>query len=307
MLTTLAATLPVIFLIVLGVVLKQRFLPSPDLWRGIEFMTYWLFTPSLFFSTIVQVDLSGVPFGSLVIAMIIPWVVATLLVLATALVVTPDGPRLTSQVQGAVRINTYVGIVLISILHGQEGLALFAIASALGVPIANLMAVPVLARWGARPEGQPRPNVLREVVTNPMIVSCVAALAFNLGGISIPTLILEPISLLGGPALVLGTLAAGAALRLSISKADVLDVAISSIAGMIIMPLGGYLIASALGVDGLLLLCIVLVTALPVAPSAVILAGRLGGDVPRIAAITGAQTVLCVITIPLLLLLVPVA
>ncbi len=307
MLTTLAATLPVIFLIVLGVLLKQRFLPSPDLWRGIEFMTYWLFTPSLFFSTIVQVDLSGVPFGAMVLALILPWIVATVLVLVTALIIKPDGPRLTSQVQGAVRINTYVGIVLMSIMHGQEGLAIFAVATSLGVPIANLMAVAVLTRWGARPDGAPRPKLIREVITNPMIVSCFGALAVNFAGITIPALVLEPIELLGGPALVLGTMAAGAALRLAISKSDILDIAISTVVGMVLMPLLAYWLATSLGIsDPLLLRCIVLVTALPAAPSAVILAGRLGGDVPRIAAITGAQTVLSILTIPLLLELVPV-
>ena len=48
---------------------------------------------------------------------------------------------------------------------------------------------------------------------------------------------------------------------------------------------------------------IILITAVPTAPSATVLASRMGGDTRLMAAITGVQTVLAIVTIPLLLLL----
>ncbi len=62
--------------------------------------------------------------------------------------------------------------------------------------------------------------------------------------------------------------------------------------------------ALALGMSGAALTSVGLISAVPTAPSAYVLALRMGGDTRLMAAITGTQTVLAIVTIPLMLALV---
>lgn len=56
-----------------------------------------------------------------------------------------------------------------------------------------------------------------------------------------------------------------------------------------------------MGVTGATLTSIVLITAVPTAPSAYVLASRMGGDTRLMASITGTQTVLSIAALPLML------
>ena len=60
-------------------------------------------------------------------------------------------------------------------------------------------------------------------------------------------------------------------------------------------------LAWALGLSGLLVQVAVLLAALPTATSAYILARQLGGDAPLMAGIISGQTLLAMVTIPLML------
>jgi predicted permease len=96
---------------------------------------------------------------------------------------------------------------------------------------------------------------------------------------------------------------AGAALRFTFRPRDLIDVGTAALLKLVALPLAAMSIALAFGVTGATLTSIILITAVPTAPSATVLASRMGGDTRLMAAITGVQTVLAVATIPLLLLL----
>lgn len=141
-------------------------------------------------------------------------------VLALKRVLRADGPRVTSLVQGSIRINTYIGLVFVAALYGDEGVALFALASALMVPLVNVVSILVLTIHGAN-EATLRPTgIAHELIGNPLIQARAAGLALSVLGLRLPGFLASTLGMLAEPALVSGTLAVGAAITVRIRRRD---------------------------------------------------------------------------------------
>ncbi|MGO4612710.1 AEC family transporter [Nocardia sp. 2YAB30] len=295
------AIVPVVLVLVLGAFLRRQAVTDPGFWRGLEWMSYWVFTPALFVGSIARTDLRSVSLGLLSFGLAVPILGTGLLAIALRRVLRADGPQLTSLVQGSIRINTYIGLVFTSALHGAEGVATFAIAAAVVVPLVNVISVTTLTIYGDEDSPAHRAGPWRELFANPLILGCSIGLALNLLGAGLPDAAAAPIELLASPALMCGTLAAGAAITLRLRLRDVLDIGTASLLKLVALPLSAGALAHALGVTGAALASIVIICALPTAPSAYVLAARMGGDSRLMASITGVQTILAAATLPAVL------
>ncbi|WP_194764939.1 AEC family transporter [Microbacterium sp. UFMG61] len=298
-----AGIAPIILLLGGGLILRRRVLTDVGFWSGLSWVSYWVFTPALFLTSIGGADLTAVAAGPLALSVGIPTLVVAALSFGAALLTRADGPQLTSLIQGSIRINTYVGLVFASALQGREGVATFALASAVVVPLVNVICVTTLSLFGQHDTERRRLALWRDLASNPLILSCLAGVALNLGGIAMPSLLQTTIEMIAAPALVVGTMVAGAALRFTFRLRDLIDVGTAAVLKLVVLPLAALSIALAFGITGATLTSIILITAVPTAPSATVLASRMGGDTRLMAAITGVQTVLAIVTIPLLLLL----
>ncbi len=297
----ISAIIPVVVVLALGNLLRRRVLRDDGFWRGLEWLSYWVFTPALFITSISRADLSGIALGPLALGVAAPTLGVAALVLVLRRAIRATGPAATSILQGSIRINSYMGLVFANALHGAEGVAVFAVATAVLVPLINIVCVSALVRLGTPTGSAPKASPWRTLATNPLILSCLAGAALNVSGLELPAIVSAPLDLLAAPALVAGTLVAGAAISFRFRARDVLDIGIASLLKLMLLPLIAAAIAHALQVDGVVLSAIVLITAVPTAPSATVLAGRMGGDVRLIASITAAQTILSVVTLPLAL------
>lgn len=293
------AIVPIVLLLALGWTLRHRLLTDQGFWSGLEWTSYYVFMPALFLSSITGADLGAVSPGPLIISLAVPVLVMTGLVVLLRRPLHADGPALTSLVQGSIRFNTYIGLVLAAALHGRDGIATFALAAALMVPLVNVICVSLLAVHGGR--GADRARLWRELATNPLIVSCLAALGLNLLDIQLPGPIGTTVDLLAEPALVCGTLVAGAAVTLRIDRRDVLHIAVTSALKLAVLPIGVGALASTLGISGVMLASVVIITAIPTPPTTYVLASRMGGDTRLMASLIGSQTVLAMLTLPVIL------
>lgn len=297
------AIVPILLLLGLGAILRRRVLTDGTFWGGLSWMSYWVFTPALFISSISEADLTTIRPGPLLLSLAVPTLLVTALAFTAARLMRTDGPQLTSLVQGSIRINTYIGLIFTSTLHGQAGVATFALASAVTVPLVNLICVSTLSIHGEREHIIKRMPLWREIVGNPLILACAAGLLLNLLPIGLPSVAAATLDMLAAPALACGTLLAGAALRFTLRHRDLLTISIATVLKLAILPTAALTIALLLGATGSALTSIVLICAVPTAPSAYVLASRMGGDTRLIAGITGVQTLAAAVTIPLLLAL----
>jgi malonate transporter and related proteins len=127
---------------------------------------------------------------------------------------------------------------------------------------------------------------VRRIVTNPLTVGAALGLLLSLTGWRLPVVIEEPLSLLAGLAVPAMLLAYGVAMRLaprvgaSGHNAEVLT---ASVLKLVLQPLVAWAVGLALGLDGVLLLGIVIVAALPTAQNIFVHASRyrVGEDMAR--------------------------
>lgn len=297
------AIVPIVLILGLGAWLRHRYLREPGFWRGLEWMSYRIFTPALFITSIAGTDLTVVPLGSLLLSLTPPILLVTGLVLALRRPFRVNGPQLTSMVQGSIRINTYVGLIFAQALHGLEGVATFALASAVVVPLVNIISVSVLAAYGDKAASSPKVPVWRELIKNPLIQACALGLVLNLIALPLPGFISSAVTMLSAPALACGTLIAGAALHLTFHKRDIFDIGLATALKLVILPAAAASLAILLGATGATLTSIVLISAVPTAPSAYVLAAKMGGDTRLMASITGTQTILSISTLPVTLMI----
>ena len=271
------AIVPIVLLLAGGALLRRRKVMGAHFWSGLEWMSYRVFTPALFVTSIAGTDLTVVPFGLLFLSLVVPVTLIAALVIALRRPLRANGPQLTSIVQGSIRINTYTGLIFAAALHRDLGVATFALATAVVVPLVNIICVSALAAYGEKPAEARTVPVWREFLENPLIQGCVIGLAVNLTGLTLPGFLTSTLEMLAAPALACGTLIAGAALNFKFRKRDTLDVGLAATLKLIILPLAAIAIALPLGVTGATLTSIVLICAIPSASSAYVLASRMGG------------------------------
>ncbi len=292
--------LPVFALIFLGWLLRRRQFPGEHFWAPAERLTYFCLFPALLATTLARADFSELdvlPMAGAIVAAILA-MTGGLLLARRALGLS--GPGFTSLYQGAVRMNTYIGLAVAYGVAGEAGVAAAAVAVAAIVPLVNLLCVSLLARFGTA--AQPTlAGVARQVASNPLILGCAAGGALNLSGLGLPPVLGETLLILGRAALPLGLLCVGAALDLRAARRAGGPVLLSSLLKLGLLPALTWAGCWALDVTGTAAFVAVLFNGLPTATSAYILARQMGGDAVLMASLITAQTLLAMLTLPVVL------
>lgn len=296
------ALLPVALLIALGHGLKRSGFLGESFWPQAERLTYYVLLPALFLHSMATAEISTLPVWELATVL-----TGSTLLVAVGLVLTRplmqmQGDAFTSVFQGAIRFNSYIGVTMAAWLFGGRGIALAALCSAVLVPLVNVLAILVFARFGAA-----RLNVrgvVMQVVTNPLVLSCLGGLLLQALHTSLPVGLEPALKSLGAASMPMGLLCVGAALHFGAARRWVKPLVISSSVKFMVLPAVTFLIAKAVGANETTLLIAMLFQTLPTASSSYILARQLGGDAPLMAGITATQTVLAALAMPLILGLV---
>ena len=297
------ALAPVIFLIVLGYMFKKtEFLPHAT-WPGVEKLTYFVLLPALLIKVISGQEISG---SNLEIIFLI--VGATVITCATILVIWKffdkkiTGPVFTSIFQGGVRFNTYIVLSVAYAFFGDEGLALSAIISGFIIILINLLLISAFSIWGSNGTRGFKPFA-KEILYNPLIISCVIGWIISLSGVTLPAVVLSTLEITGRAALLLGLLAVGASLNLSAVKGHVRPIIIASASQFFLKPLVVTVYLYFAGINGVTASVVTLFFMTPTASSACILARQLGGDAEVMSSIITFQTIFAFVTMPVIVYL----
>ena len=301
MLSTFGALAPVFLLIALGHVLRRIDFPGDAFWPDAERLVYWVLFPALLVINTAAADLEGVRLAPTALALVLAITAMAGLVLALKPRLGLADPAFTSVFQAGIRCNVYVGLAAAAALYGAQGVATFALVTAVVVPVVNVYCVVVLVHYAGARTG---PWVLaRAVATNPLILACLAGFGLNLLGLELPELPRATLDVLGRSSLALGLLCVGAALdfaRLRRARGALL---VGSGLKLVVLPAVMALALWAIGVDGRVAAAAVLFAALPIAPSSYVLARQLGGDAPLMAGMITLTTLAAVVTVPLVMAL----
>jgi predicted permease len=201
-----------------------------------------------------------------------------------------------SGVQTAFRFNSYIALAIASRLGGEQGTSLMALIMGFAVPLCNMAAVHALASKNG--------NLLKELVKNPLLIATAAGTLFNVLGLQIPDIAGAILSRTANASIALGLMAVGAGLRLSgLHQAKGMTAYLLAVK-LLVLPAIAFFAGRWLALPPLQLQIAVMFGALPTAPSAYVLAARMGGNGPFVAFLVSASTLLSAVTLPLWLSLV---
>ena len=302
MLTLINALGPVFVVLLLGVILKRLAFPSGDFWPQLERLVYFFLFPAMLITRLALADFSGLAVGRVLLAVLLLLLFMTLMTLALRRWMSFDGSQFTSVFQGSLRFNTYVALATSAELFGAVGLALAAVIMALMIPLLNLLCVLVFAIYAGNQRSSFKVTLLA-IIKNPLILACMLGLLLNWTGVGLPGWSQPVMEILARAALPLGLLAVGVALNLSALRTAGTPLLLSSALKLLLMPLLAMGLSQVLGLQLQEQAVLVLFAAMPTATSAYILARQLEGDAPLMAALITAQTLLAMLTLPLMLYL----
>lgn len=308
--TVLDALVPIFALILLGYVLRHYFLREPLFWRGMSKLVYFLLLPALLILRLATTTLE--------LRVVMPmWLVVIPTMLGIALlswICWPrrqmDGPGYTSLLQGSIRPNTYTGLALVGALYGDSGLAYAAIALAGMVPLANLLSVSALVRYGKGVGHEATPGgvallwhtLLPALLRNPLILACAIGILIDISGIGVPRDLNNVLMVLAQAALPVGLLTVGAGLRPDRLHHAPAPLALATVLKLLLSPLLAWLLARLIGANELVQMIGILFVAIPCATSSYILAEQMGGDYELMAGILTVETLAAAGTLTFLLI-----
>ncbi|MBB3019833.1 hypothetical protein FHR70_002898 [Microvirga lupini] len=299
-----ASLIPTFLIIATGWLCRATGFVGEQQWAGLERVTYVIFFPALIIDTLSRADLSSVPVLGVGGALIGAILTTAVIVLALRPVLERhfciDGPSFTSIFQGATRWNTFVGLAVAGSLFGQRGIALIAVAIAAMVPLLNLLAFYVFIRFAGQPRRSPW-DILRSFVTNPFIWSCAVGLTLNLLAPPLPKPVAIYIDIIGRAALAAGLLIVGAGLDIRRLARPGLPHALSGGLKLVLLPIMAGTLANLVGVTGNDMTVTIIAASVPSASASYVLARQMGGNAGLMAEILTLQTLLALLSMPVLI------
>lgn len=292
------ALVPLISLIALGYAFKHFHFLSEDFWRGAERLNYFILFPVLLFKNLAFVSLELSNLVWVIAAMLITILLVSCGLWFTKFYFHIKPAQFGVYVQSHIRFNTYMGLALVSSLFGAYGMKIFAMMIAIAIPTVNIISLLAFAQ-----QNHSIYSTLLAIIRNPLIIGCVAGIVFNFTGLGLPTGIHDLIGLLASVSLPLGLLAVGAALQFQTLKLDIWRLSFNSLGRLLVVPVLAYGVTQVLALPALESLIVMTFFALPTASAAYILTRYLKGNHQLMAGVISLQTVLFVLSFPLLMYL----
>ena len=290
------AVLPIVFLIVLGYLLKRAGMLTQAFLDAGNRLTFRVLLPVMLFLNVYQID----RISDVNPAFIIYGIGAVLLIFVLAVFVccafTGDPAKRGALIQGVFRSNyAIIGIPLAASLFGEKGASSAGVMSAFCVPFFNILGVVTLTVFAPRTDRRrvDLRKMLRGVICNPLILGTVSGLAvllireaFTAAGIGFRLRDLTPLyaaaervkSLCTPFALIVlgGRFEFSAAARLH--REIVFGTVLRTVAVPVLGLLGAYFLREPLGLSGEHFAVYVGVFATPVAVASAIMAKEMGSD-----------------------------
>ena len=279
---TLEIMLPLLIMLLVGWLSRQSGLIRGETASAMNKLIFRLFLPVLLFNNIRTMDVRSAPgpgFAAyLFLGVLSIWLLAQYLVPRFV----HDPRKQGVMVQGIFRTNfAILGIPLMEAMFGQSGMAAVTLALPVVIPLNNVLAVVSLASCsGQKPSAK---KLLRDILTNPLIVASALGGLMLLLRIQLPSVVEKVCSQIGGIASPLSLLVLGASLRWQGVKDNRRELCWTVLLKQAVIPFVMLALAVLLDFRNEELGVMVILFGAPVAVSSYPMAEAMGGDGPLAA------------------------
>ncbi len=299
MTSVLDSLLPLFLLIALGVVLRRTDLVGESFFQTSDRLVYYVFFPLLLFLKISRPTPGFMVHWSWLAVLLAVMVLMAGASLVAARLLGLSRPQVGAFSQTTYRFNTYLGLAVILTLFGEAGIKYLGVLISAAIPLANLMAVSVLI-WCQGSGARLRPrlgHLIRELLVNPLILACLAGLAYGALGWGLPVFVDRTLDLLGSLSLPLALLSIGAALKFAPLRRHQAPALAAVALKQVALPCLGLAGLWLVGATGDFWRVAVIWLCLPTSTLAYVLAAQLDGDAELAAAAIFVSHVFALVTL----------
>ncbi|MEZ2903330.1 AEC family transporter [Acinetobacter terrestris] len=293
------ALFPLIMLIAMGYIFKRTQFLTDEFWRGAEKLNYLILFPVLLFNNLAYIKLELATITQVLLALFIIIIITALTLWVARVFFHIPIARFGVYVQSQIRFNTYIGLSIMSLLFGAQGMQMFAMMIALAIPLVNVISVLAFSQG----QGLKPTQILFSLIKNPLILGCLVGIIFNLLQLSLFSGLEQLFKILASMSLPLGLICVGAALQFADLKHDYSRLLLNTVGRLMVVPGLAYLICYALNLNQFETIVLVVFFALPTASASYILTRYFNGDSQLMAGIISLQTLCFAVTFPVLMLL----
>lgn len=293
---------PIFVIVVLGAVL-QKFNFFGDSFLGIcDNLVFKICLPCLLFQDIATTDIASSFNGKLILFCCGAVGVSVMLLCAFVPIFLRDNAKRGAFVQGAFRSNAAIlGVTLAANMFGDAGVSVIAMVLPVVVTLFNVFAVVILSIYAPADvkltPGQLVARIFKSIGTNPLIISIVLALLWQLLPFEMPLIMDRSLSYLAEMSMPLALISLGANFKLESLKGRIGTAVLASICKTVLVPALCVGFAIALGFRGVELGIVYIIFGGPTAVSSYIMAKQMKSDHELAAQVLLISTLLSVFTL----------
>lgn len=196
---------------------------------------------------------------------------------AIGMLTEQEGARRGVVIQALYRGNMMaMAVPLAQSLLGEGNQGPLAVCLAIVIPMFNVLAVITLELFH---HGKPNLKlILKDIATNGLILGCLAGIIFYWLDIPLPLFVRKAVSSMAGAASPMILMVLGASFQLSSVWGNLRSLAVCVVGRLVLMPAILVSLGAAMGFRGVELVCILAVSACPVASMSYTMAEQMGGD-----------------------------
>jgi len=304
-LIVLNSLFPIFTLLLLGCLLKQQGLTDTAFLTRADKLIYYIFFPIMLFWKIGGSSPGNGIDWIFCVATLCTFL--TMFALSTVIIKTAgiSDFQAGSFSQGCYRFNTYIGVAVILNSLGEEGIQYFGIIIGLAIPMINVFAVSTLI-WFSGQKTNPGQRLRlggRALVSNPLILGCLAGIIYggSVGGF--PVFIDNSLRLVSMAALPLALISVGGSLSFTGISKNIKPAFLATLLKVIVLPAIGFLYFKTFNVGAVPFKVGLLFFSLPTSTAIYVLSSQLNSDTELASSIILISTLMAFIPLSVALLL----
>lgn len=296
---------PVFVLVVLGMLLKWRGFTNAAFLRQSDRLVYYIFFPVMLFWKIGSASSAGgINWTFCLVTFLVIVLMFILSTLAIKIVPVRDF-QAGSFSQSCYRFNTYIGVAVVLTSLGEQGVVIFGILIGFLIPVINVFAVSTLIWFSGEGLGiRSRLKMLgRALAANPLILGCLAGMAYSRTAGEFPVFIDNSLRLLSMVTLPMALISIGGSLSFSGVRSHFTNAFLAAVLKLLILPLMGYAAYSLSGISGVELKVGMIFFCLPASTAIYVLSSQMNSDTELASSSIVLSTILSFVSLSVALLI----
>lgn len=274
---SLEIVLPLFIVMAVGYACKRMKLVTETLAKQMNGLVFRVFLPVLLCKNIYTSSLESLINPGVFIFAAVGILVMFFLLMAVVPRIEPDKRKCGAMIQAMFRSNyAYFGIPLVQAIFPQSDTSVASLLVVIVVPLFNVLAVVVLEMFRGG-KADPR-QIIKKILTNPLIIGSLAGLIILITGIRIPSILQKPIDDLSKVATPLALFLLGASIDFSKTGAHVRQLSLCVLAKLVVFPLAAVLAGTLMGMRGVELASLLIIFGAPTAVNSAVMAQQMGSD-----------------------------